>query len=281
MRIDVTLGDGKSHRDSRLFVHGAAGERGSRRCSPWRMVIFLSFPAQYLLARTLVTLVPHSQPTINTPNIQGVRNTPTATMRSPPPEVLATWPKPNYVDPITRGPSLMIVELTLLPIAMIVVFLRLWVRISWLKKSWYDDYLMIVAMIFSIGMQVGPAVIQPFSDLQRTGTTVIVIMASQLYGWDRHAWDLTPHEMMVGRQVRQCATRITAPADVNQHRRRLQAKRYSSSPPPPSRCLFSCLTFASHQKSRSSESSFGQRLASCSLRLLFSWLRYGCNACKL
>jgi hypothetical protein len=75
-------------------------------------------------------------------------------MRSPPPEVLATWPKPNYVDPVTRGSSLMIVELTLLPIAMIVVFLRLWVRIAWLKKSWYDDYLMIVAMIFSIGTQV-------------------------------------------------------------------------------------------------------------------------------
>jgi hypothetical protein len=50
----------------------------------------------------------------------------------------------------------MIVELTLLPIAMIVVFLRLWVRISWLKKSWYDDYLMIVAMIFSIGMSSPP-----------------------------------------------------------------------------------------------------------------------------
>lgn len=27
-------------------------------------------------------------------------------------------------------------------------------------------------------------------------------MASQLYGWDRHVWDLKPHEMMVGRQVR-------------------------------------------------------------------------------
>ncbi|EOA82009.1 hypothetical protein ACJQWK_05362 [Exserohilum turcicum] len=104
-------------------------------------------------------------------------------MRSPPPEVLLSWPKPNYVDPVTRGPGLMIVELTLLPIAMLVVFLRLWVRISWLKKSWYDDYLMIVAMIFSIG------------------TTVVVIMASQLYGWDRHVWDLKPHQMMVGRQA--------------------------------------------------------------------------------
>lgn len=61
----------------------------------------------------------------------------------------------------------MIVELTLLPIAMIVVFLRLWVRISWLKKSWYDDYLMIVAMIFSIGMQNELALMHPISDSQR------------------------------------------------------------------------------------------------------------------
>jgi hypothetical protein len=72
-------------------------------------------------------------------------------MRSVPIDVIATWPTPNYVDPVTRGSGLMIIELTLLPIAMIVVFLRLWVRISWLKKSWYDDYLMILAMVFSIG----------------------------------------------------------------------------------------------------------------------------------
>ena len=41
----------------------------------------------------------------------------------------------------------MVVELTLLPIAMIIVFLRLYVRIGWLKKSWWDDYLMVVAMV--------------------------------------------------------------------------------------------------------------------------------------
>lgn len=68
-------------------------------------------------------------------------------MRSAPPEVLKTWPKPNYVNPVTRGSTLMIVELTLLPIAMIIVFLRMWVRIGWLHKSWYDDYLMILAMV--------------------------------------------------------------------------------------------------------------------------------------
>jgi hypothetical protein len=102
----------------------------------------------------------------------------------------------------------MIVELTLLPIAMIVVFLRLWVRIAWLKKSWYDDYLMILAMVFSIGMQ-SRLFLMLHHLTCNAGTTVIVIMASQLYGWDRHVWDLKPHEMVVGRQVRYCATRAT------------------------------------------------------------------------
>ncbi|KAF1915120.1 integral membrane protein [Ampelomyces quisqualis] len=104
-------------------------------------------------------------------------------MRSPPPEVMATWPRPNYVDPVTRGDTLMIVELTLLPIAMIVVFLRMWVRIAWLKKSWWDDYLMLLAMVFSIG------------------TTVLVILASRLYGWDRHVWDVKIPTLVTGRKA--------------------------------------------------------------------------------
>ncbi|KAL1604452.1 hypothetical protein SLS59_003644 [Nothophoma quercina] len=104
-------------------------------------------------------------------------------MRSAPPEVIATWPKPNYIDPVTRGPGLMVVELTLLPIAMIIVFLRLWVRIGWLKKSWWDDYLMVAAMVFSIG------------------TTILVILATQNYGWDKHVWDMKLPELSTGRKA--------------------------------------------------------------------------------
>lgn len=70
-------------------------------------------------------------------------------MRFPPAEVLATWPKPNYVDPVERGPALMIVELTLFPIALICVIVRLWIRIGWLHKSWWDDWLMVVAVVRS------------------------------------------------------------------------------------------------------------------------------------
>jgi hypothetical protein len=112
-------------------------------------------------------------------------------MRSAPPEVIATWPKPNYIDPVTRGSALMVVELTLLPIAMIIVFMRLYVRIVWLKKSWWDDYLMVAAMVFSIG------------------TTVLVIMATQLYGWDKHVWDMKLPELSTGRKVRPCTTCVT------------------------------------------------------------------------
>ncbi|KAF2120678.1 hypothetical protein BDV96DRAFT_484506 [Lophiotrema nucula] len=108
-------------------------------------------------------------------------------MRFPPPEVLATFPKPNYVNPVTRGNTLMIVELAILPIALLCVILRLWIRIFWLRKSWWDDWLMVVAMIFSIG------------------TTVVVIMATQLYGWNIHVWDSKIPQLETGRKVSMAA----------------------------------------------------------------------------
>ena len=56
-------------------------------------------------------------------------------MKVAPPEVKATWPKPNYVNPETRGPALFIVEVTILPPALIVLLLRLYVRTIGLKNS--------------------------------------------------------------------------------------------------------------------------------------------------
>jgi hypothetical protein len=60
---------------------------------------------------------------------------------------MASWPPPNYVDPIQRGPALLAVELTILPLALLCVALRLWVRIRWLQRSWWDDWLMVVAAV--------------------------------------------------------------------------------------------------------------------------------------
>ena len=63
-------------------------------------------------------------------------------MRLPPPEVVATWPPPNYINPVTRGPTLIIVELITLAISLISLGLRLYVRIKLFGRIELDDWLM-------------------------------------------------------------------------------------------------------------------------------------------
>lgn len=41
----------------------------------------------------------------------------------------------------------MIVELTLLPLAVICVMLRLWIRIGWLHRSGWDDWIMLAGVV--------------------------------------------------------------------------------------------------------------------------------------
>ncbi|KAF3019223.1 hypothetical protein E8E14_000506 [Neopestalotiopsis sp. 37M] len=77
----------------------------------------------------------------------------------------------------------MIVELVALPLALICVALRLYVRIHLIKRSGWDDWLMVAAVFFCCGV------------------TISVILATQLYGWNIHVWDLTFREMVQGRKV--------------------------------------------------------------------------------
>ncbi|KAI1856340.1 uncharacterized protein JN550_013826 [Neoarthrinium moseri] len=104
-------------------------------------------------------------------------------MRFPSPEVMASWPKPNYENPENRGPALLIVELVALPLAIICVALRLYVRVHLIKGSGWDDWLMVAAVFFCCGV------------------TVSVILATQLYGWNIHVWDLTFKEIVQGRKI--------------------------------------------------------------------------------
>ncbi|KAK7402916.1 hypothetical protein QQX98_011314 [Neonectria punicea] len=104
-------------------------------------------------------------------------------MRNPPADVVASWPKPNYDNPVSRGPALLIVELTIASIAIVTLMARLYVRIFKVNKSGLDDWLMLGAMIFGIGV------------------TICVILSAQLYGWNIHVWDLTATEAVKGRQV--------------------------------------------------------------------------------
>ncbi|OHW98261.1 integral membrane protein [Colletotrichum incanum] len=72
-------------------------------------------------------------------------------MRFPPANVVLSWPPPNYIDPIERGPALMIVELTSLSIALLCLCLRLYVRFFIIRKSWWDDWLMVAATVSIAG----------------------------------------------------------------------------------------------------------------------------------
>ncbi|RTE74164.1 hypothetical protein BHE90_011398 [Fusarium euwallaceae] len=104
-------------------------------------------------------------------------------MRNPPPEVMATWPKPNYDNPDHRGPALLIVEVSIMSVAVLTLLARLYVRIFKVNKHGLDDWLMLAAMVFGIGV------------------TVCVILAAQMYGWNIHVWDLKESQAVKGRQV--------------------------------------------------------------------------------
>lgn len=104
-------------------------------------------------------------------------------MRYPTLDVIASWPKPNYVDPVGRGPALLAVELTVLPLALLCLALRMYVRIRLLRAPWWDDWLMLAAGLCCIGV------------------TTAVILADQRYGWNLHVWDVPYGKLVQGRQV--------------------------------------------------------------------------------
>jgi hypothetical protein len=63
--------------------------------------------------------------------------------------VIASWPRPNYVDPETRGDSLYYINSTFLFLATVAVSLRLYTRI-WIR-NWFglDDAFILVSLVRS------------------------------------------------------------------------------------------------------------------------------------
>ncbi|KAK3323101.1 hypothetical protein B0T19DRAFT_334397, partial [Cercophora scortea] len=104
-------------------------------------------------------------------------------MRIPPAEIWAGWPKPNYDNPITRGNGLIAIEITIFIFALTILLLRLYVRIRILRHTGYDDWIMVAAMCFGMGV------------------TISTILASTLYGWDRHVYDIRFDTLIKGRQI--------------------------------------------------------------------------------
>ena len=70
-----------------------------------------------------------------------------ANMRSPPPDVLASWPTPNYINPETRGLALIVVEILALCISTIFLGLRMYVRVGIMRSVDWDDWLMVAGAV--------------------------------------------------------------------------------------------------------------------------------------
>ena len=64
-----------------------------------------------------------------------------------PPSVIATWPHPNYVDPVTEGPGLMIVGIVLAAVTLLLVAARIYSRLFITRAPGIDDLLILISLV--------------------------------------------------------------------------------------------------------------------------------------
>ncbi|KAK6338572.1 hypothetical protein TWF730_002635 [Orbilia blumenaviensis] len=100
----------------------------------------------------------------------------------PPPEVLASWPKPNYINPENQTAVLIGIEVTLCVITAIVMGLRLYSRGILTKSIGSDDWLMTGALFCAIGL------------------TIANCLAPQ-WGWGVHLYDFKPEWLVPARKL--------------------------------------------------------------------------------
>ncbi|KAJ4287476.1 hypothetical protein N0V88_007663 [Collariella sp. IMI 366227] len=117
-------------------------------------------------------------------------------MRSPPPDVVASWPRPNYINPETQGPDLIIAGLITLIVALITLVLRLYVRIRIIRQTGLDDWVMVAAGIFT------------------TAATICIVLAFDRFGWRYHVWDLRPAMLISGRKASFATQAFFVPATL-------------------------------------------------------------------
>ncbi|THV52343.1 hypothetical protein BGAL_0082g00330 [Botrytis galanthina] len=104
-------------------------------------------------------------------------------MRIPPPQVLSTFPQPNYIDPVTRGPVLLIITAVFLPLVYIVVGLRTFTRIHLSKHFGIDDVFLLIALV------------------PTTVCAVLALIAHERWKWNRHIWDVAPDDAEFGLKI--------------------------------------------------------------------------------
>ncbi|KAM0802195.1 hypothetical protein BDR22DRAFT_140645 [Usnea florida] len=95
-------------------------------------------------------------------------------MVHPTKEIIESWPAPNFVDPVTRGPGLTIVNAIFITLVLVVVGLRYYTRLRITKSFGLDDWVIGVSLVPTLAL------------------TCVVLVADNVFGWNRHSWDLHP-----------------------------------------------------------------------------------------
>ena len=93
-------------------------------------------------------------------------------MRLPPLAVEASWPTPNYTDPVTRGHAVLIVNIVCISLAFLVTILRVYTRIRITATAGIDDIFVVIGLVFAIAM------------------VVVTSIATEKWGYNRHIWDI-------------------------------------------------------------------------------------------
>jgi hypothetical protein len=75
-------------------------------------------------------------------------------MRDIPLNIFLSFPTPNYVNPDTRGPALIIINAIFLALCTLFVCLRLYTRIVIQRTLGWDDATLVVGYVFAVGLAV-------------------------------------------------------------------------------------------------------------------------------
>ena len=105
------------------------------------------------------------------------------------PATMATWPKPNYINPDTNTKLLLATHIPLVIITTIVVALRVVTRCFITRSFGRDDAIMVAATIVA--------------------TTLMVLNCfAAVWGWGYHIWDFEPSWVKPARLVRRFHTLV-------------------------------------------------------------------------
>ncbi|KAE9380981.1 hypothetical protein N431DRAFT_459885 [Stipitochalara longipes BDJ] len=112
-------------------------------------------------------------------------------------QTFETWPAPNYIDPETRGNSVIAIHCILYTLVVGVVGLRIFTRTCISRSFGADDTFILIAMV------------------PTTAFVVLMLIAQAKYGWNRHAWDVLPSTVAIGEKISLTSQILFAAASIS------------------------------------------------------------------